>query len=741
MAILWLSEQRVGVVQNMIIRIAVFSPLRRLFDYHCHQPVCVGARVMVPFGPRRVVGIVTAIDCQAAIEVGKIKTINRVLDQAPIVDAELFFLCHWASDYYHYALGQVFSTALPKKLRENKINRTPDSIQWQLTALGQQAEINEKKAKKQYQAWTQLKTNPCTMPVLLAHQISRATLKAMEKKGWVQSCVIKAPSVLLEKKKTIKPEKKIVLNEEQKIAVDTVVASLNVFQAFLLDGITGSGKTEVYMHIVQQALAQNQQALIVVPEIGLTPQLIERFHQRFGDICMAMHSKLNDSERLDVWWAAKENRAKIIIGTRSSIFIPAPFLGVIIIDEEHDLSFKQQEGLRYSARDLAVVRAKHKNIPLVLGSATPSLESLHNVNKKRYHYLRLSQRAGGAKEPTFKLIDMRGKTPQHGLSEKLILRIRETLEKKQQVLLFLNRRGFSPVLMCYRCGWSAKCPHCDFNMTYHKKAQQLSCHHCEISRPVFACCPACGADAIHPVGVGTQRLEEALNQLFPDVAIVRMDRDTTRRKNALSEKLEIIHQGGAQILVGTQMLAKGHHFPRVTLVGIINVDNGLMSSDFRALERTGQLLLQVAGRAGRAALPGTVMIQTLQPDNPHLRGLLKQDYLTFANKLLKERALTHMPPFSFFTLVRADAAKEGPAYTFLQAVKDIAKPFEGITVMGPVAAPMAKRAQRFRVQLLFCSNNRSMLQQSLKIIVEKIATIKLRHRVRWSIDVDPQEMF
>lgn len=528
------------------------------------------------------------------------------------------------------------------------------------------------------------------------------------------------------------------LNTEQQEAVTAVMNALGVFKVFLLDGVTGSGKTEVYLQTIAAVLARGQQILVLVPEIGLTPQTIQRFRERFSEPIVALHSRLTEKERLNAWMSVRAGQAKIIIGTRSAIFSPFANLGLIILDEEHDLSFKQQETFRYHARDLAIMRAHFLNIPIILGTATPTLETLHNAKQNRYQHLQLRERAGFAEMPEMEVLDIRKKNLEEGLSPVLIDEIKKHLENGNQVMLFLNRRGFSPILMCHACGWMAVCKRCNARMTFHKNTKRLHCHHCDVQKPIFQHCEACHGQELIMVGLGTERLEDTLEKYFPNYSIARIDRDSTTKKGSLEKLLEEIHERKHQILIGTQMLAKGHHFPHVTLVAIVEADGGFFSADFRAIERMGQLLLQVSGRAGRAGKKGKVIIQTHHPDHPLLQQLLRESYHHFANTLLKEREDALLPPYAFFALFRAEAHYADKALDFLQHIKKTAQTFaHPIKLLGPVPANMAKRAGRHRMQLLLQSQHRPQLQQFLKTLLPEIEKIPQKQKVRWSLDVDP----
>lgn len=553
------------------------------------------------------------------------------------------------------------------------------------------------------------------------------------------------PAVSSQKKNTSQttalPKCTFELNQAQKEAIITIQSSEG-FNAFLLHGVTGSGKTEVYLQVMEHLLKTGKQVLVLIPEIGLTPQTIQRFSDRFREPLVALHSGLTHRERLNAWIAAKTNEAKIIIGTRSAIFTPFPDLGLIIVDEEHDLSFKQQDGFRYHARDLAILRASTHQIPIILGSATPALETLHKALSGKFKHLSLPHRAGGAKLPQFKIVDIRNKKLEEGLSEPLLLEIKEHLERSEQVMLFLNRRGFAPVLMCHACGWMVSCSRCDMRMTYHKFTQRLICHHCDSQKKVVTQCATCNGENLQAIGMGTERLETVLERYFSKFSIARIDRDSTQRKGSMEKLLNGIQEGEHQILIGTQMLAKGHHFPNVTLVAIVDADAGLFSSDFRSLERMGQLLLQVSGRAGRMEKEGKVILQTHQPDHPLLHQLFKDNYQQFAESILNERLEAALPPYSYFALFRAEGYNIDEATRFLQAVKKFIHPSgKSMQVLGPIPAPMAKRAGRHRVQLLLQSKHRSELQTCLKNLLVEVDQIPGKHRIRWSVDVDPVEMF
>ncbi len=535
----------------------------------------------------------------------------------------------------------------------------------------------------------------------------------------------------------------LICNESQQNAIDAVTASLGEFKVFLLDGVTGSGKTEVYMQLIQCVLNRGQQVLVLVPEITLTPQLQQRFQARFNTHIAISHSKITDLQRKNAWLLMQSGACSLLLGTRSALFTPLPNIGLIILDEEHDSSFKQQEGFRFSARDVAVMRGKLANVPVVLGSATPSLESLYNIFLERYQHLPLPERAGNALPPLIQIIDIRQQKLHAGLSETLILQIQATLEKNEQVLLFLNRRGFAPTLICHGCGWVARCVHCDANLVIHRHKNLLRCHHCGTEHRLISNCPSCNSLELNSLGQGTERLEFALGEIFKDKKILRLDYDSTQKKGALEDFLSQIYAGEIDIILGTQMLAKGHHFPNVTLVAILDVDSGLFSTDFHSGEKLAQLIVQVSGRAGREQKQGKVLLQTHQPNHPLLNELLRDGYAKFAQSELLAREMAMLPPFSYQALLRAHAEKEALPQQFLEAVADLARNLntQEIEILGAIPAPMARRAGQFRFQLLFQHSNRAALQQLLKQLVPQISTLKLANKVRWSIDVDPVDLF
>jgi primosomal protein N' (replication factor Y) len=730
---------------TLIFEVAVPSPLYRSFDYRAPRasgdsPPVPGTRVLVPFGQRRVVGILLAIKQGSDLPAGKLKSVLEVLDAEPVFDFGLMQLLNWAAHYYHHPIGETLATALPVLLRKPASRPDMHIMVWTLTDAGRQQSLeNLARAPRQVAVLEALAEHPQGLE-REALSVPLAILNRLQHKGWIHRVELERAR----EENIVNPsDTQHTLTAQQQSAADTVQACFDSFKAFLLEGVTGSGKTEVYLRLIEPLLQTRKQVLVLVPEIGLTPQLVERFRQRFTVDIAVLHSGLNDSQRLRAWQQAASGVARLILGTRSAIFTALKNPGLIIVDEEHDTSLKQQDGFRYSARDLAVWRARQLGIPVLLGSATPSLESLYNVQQGRYQLLDLPERAGKALTPTMRLLDLRGQTMRDLLSETLLDAMDAHLKQGGQILLFLNRRGFAPVLLCHACGWVAECRRCDARMTLHQHRGELRCHHCGSQRRIDAFCPSCGSSELLGIGEGTERIEQALQERFPDITILRIDRDTTRRKGELEAALSAAETGAARILLGTQMLAKGHHFPEVTLAAILDADQGLFSTDFRASERMAQLIIQVAGRAGRADKPGEVMIQTHHPDHPLLRQLVESGYPAFAQAALAERQEALLPPYASMALLRAEATSAEHPRAFLEAAQSLAEPCQSETLQlwGPVAAPMERRAGRYRAQLLIQASHRSELQQLLKQWIPQFEAIKDSRRVRWSIDVDPVDMF
>jgi primosomal protein N' (replication factor Y) len=725
--------------------VAVLSPLPRHFDYL--PPVGAniaalvpGVRLRVPFGKRDVTGVLLETAGHSQVPLAKLKTARAVLDTEALIPADMLALARWAAEYYHHPIGEVVAALLPPILRTGKSGTTAQTFAWRLTTQGAAANMHAlKRAPKQATLLRALNPYPDGLDAkALDAELShwQAPLRALVKRGWVEKFAPTSPAPV-----ALPGAASVTLNAAQHAAVEKIRAALGSFQAFLLDGVTGSGKTEVYLEVMTETVRRGQQALLLVPEIGLTPQLLGRLRRRFADTAV-FHSGLSESQRLAAWQAARDGRAPVVVGTRSAVFLPLKHPGLIVVDEEHDTSFKQQDGFRYSARDLAVVRAAHLRIPVVLGSATPSLESLHNAAQLRYTPLSLPERAADARHPTMRLLDIRNRPLDEGLSDLLLDAMRQHLDADGQVLLFLNRRGYAPTVMCHACGATLQCRRCDARLTLHAN-RRLQCHHCGAERSLPAHCEHCGAGDMGHFGYGTERIERALARLFPDAGIARLDRDSTRRKGRLEAFLDGVRRGDYQILVGTQMLAKGHDFPKVTLVGILDADQGLFGADFRAGERMAQLIVQVAGRAGRAERPGEVLIQTHHPEHPLLNRLVREGYASFAAAELTERRAAGLPPFAAMALLRAEALSRSAPLAFLDATRGKLAPACGrqVELLGPAPAPMERRAGRYRAQLLLLAAQRALLQQALATALPALYELRQARRVRWSLDVDPAETY
>ncbi|OUS28323.1 primosomal protein N' [Gammaproteobacteria bacterium 45_16_T64] len=734
-----------------ILRVAIPGPLRKYFDYlpashPAPEQQLPGMRVLVPFGRRQVVGVITHIVQHSDVLTTKLKRVHRLLDNEPSLSPSILALCKWAIKYYHHSPGEVLQNALPLALRSEKGSQDTTETIWKQTTKGRLIPLSQlSRSPKQSEALTLLREHPTglSQAFLTGLDIKTPILNALKTKGLCESQQqSQTQDSLLWNTDSIRKEAQLPLNKEQTVAVEQVLSPTNdAFSAYLLDGVTGSGKTEVYLHILDHVLHAGKQAIVLVPEIGLTPQTIKRFEQRFMVPIFSIHSNLTANQRLAVWRKAKNGTAAIIIGTRSALFTPLLNPGIIIVDEEHDPSYKQQDGFRYSARDMAVVRAKLEKIPALLGSATPSFESLHNVKEGRYSLLRLTERAGNATLPQFKVSDMRQAELKHGLCKSLIGNIRTELDKGNQVLYFLNRRGYSPLLMCHDCGWNSSCIKCDARMTFHQHPKHLHCHHCNYQTRIPVHCPDCHSADLRPIGQGTERIDENLSALFPDARIIRIDRDTTRKKQSLEAHLKQINSGEPCILIGTQMLAKGHHFPHVTLVAIADIDSGLFAADFRATEHTAQLILQVAGRAGRAEKKGRVVLQSHNPEHHVLLSLTQQNYGSFAKHALTERKLTGLPPYGHIAMFRAEANNESIVIQFLQDILETfqQRPTPKVDAWGPVPAIMTRRAGYYRYQLMVRSDERGPLHQALTGILSSIDNNPHIRKVRWHLDIDPSQ--
>lgn len=733
-----------------IVRIALPVPLNRYFDYLLPETLSVekGCRVVVPFGHQTQIGIVVDFPQESDLPIEKLKPIQAVLDKSSLFDTEIEKLLHWAANYYHGAIGEVLFNALPVKLRNGEVAERKQLDHFIVTEKGKIALTTgeNKRAKKQEDLLKILAG--FNAPFVKSAEFSASAWKGLIEKGYIaqfeQPYVAESWQKKLENRPLVNSQNRLVLNKQQTLVVSRLSYTQG-FEAFLLNGVTGSGKTEVYLQAIESVLNQGKQVLVLVPEIGLTPQTVQRFKARFHVEIDVLHSNLNETERLNAWLRAKNGESAIVIGTRSALFTQFADLGMIIIDEEHDSSFKQQEGWRYHARDLAILRAKNLQIPIVLGSATPSLESIQNAKSGKYVELTLSARAGSSKNVKHQVIDLKTQRVNAGLSDSLLAMMQKHLSQGNQVMLFLNRRGFAPVLLCHECGWMCECEACEKPYTYHQKQRVLRCHHCAAQKVVPRQCGHCGSTNLVTTGVGTEQLEQVLAEKFPHYQISRIDRDSTARKGALEAELQAIRQGKSQILIGTQMLAKGHHFPNVTLVAIVNVDSALFSTDFRSEERLAQLYLQVAGRAGRAEKPGEVVLQTHYPDHPLLKVLLNEGYEAFAQSALQLRQTMQLPPFCAQSLFRATGKNNEQIVNFLQNLtayfqqKTVELGLQGMQILPPFSAPMPKKAGAYRWLLLIQHPSRRLLQQLLAQFEQDKANFAIPSSIRLSLDVDPLE--
>ncbi|MDH3689145.1 MAG: primosomal protein N' [Gammaproteobacteria bacterium] len=731
-----------------LIAVAVPAPLRRTYEYLVlGHPVQRGVRVRIPFGRRNLIGVVLDLPRRSTLTQHQLKYVDQVIDLEPVIPSRLLQLLQWAARYYQHPIGEVLHAALPGPVRGGDSLRPDFGTAYKLTNSGNEIDLSDlKRARLQQKIIEILRQHPdqtlaCAQLRALSANWGKA-IAALVERGLVEQRQLSPNHVIADR--GLKGPR---LSEAQVTTCQRISAHLNRYGCFLLHGVTGSGKTEVYMEVVRTALDAGRQALILVPEIGLTPQSIERFQARFGVPVAALHSGLADGERHRAWWMARSGLAPIVLGTRSAVFAPLARPGVIIVDEEHDTSYKQQEGFRYHARDVAIKRASLEGVPIILGSATPSLESLANVEAKRYEFLSLPNRAGTSKLPRIQLIDLGKTNAPDGLTQGLLQAIASRLQQGEQSLIFINRRGFAPVMGCSGCDWCAQCQRCDAKLTFHAGSHSLRCHHCGAEGPVPMRCPLCGQEKLYKSGQGTQRIEAALTHQFPNARVLRIDRDTTIRKDAMKTKLSQIHSGDADILVGTQILSKGHHFPDVTFVGIVNVDHGVYSLDFRAMERLFQLVTQVSGRAGRAGKPGEVLIQTGFPQSPYFEMMRRHDYLEFARHALAERQEAGFPPYSYLALLRAESTHPGRALKFLDIARGIglgvlqSHKSSKTKLMDPVPSPMERRAGRFRAQLLVRSSDRNDLHEFLCGWIGEIESSRAARQARWSIDVDPMEMY
>ena len=729
-------------VTEPVLQVAVPVPIRHPFDYLPPRPgwtpsVLPGMRVRVPFGRTSAIGVVVGIAPASTLDARRLKRVREVIDAQPLLDPAMLKLLAWASGYFQHPVGEVVVGTLPRLLRLGRAPRTGQSMRYAASPAGAQAfaeGIGGAPIQTRLLGLMLAAGSVSEAELAAEHRDWRRPLRALIAKGWVEP----VPDVPCRAGQTDRP----VPNADQRRAVEAVEARLEEFSPFVLEGVTGSGKTEVYLRLIEKVVALGRQVLVLIPEIGLTPQLLARFHARLSCRVAALHSGLSDGERLSAWTHARNGTADVVVGTRSAVFVPLARPGLFIVDEEHDLSFKQQDGFRYSARDLAVVRARDAGTPVLLGSATPSLEAIDNMRRGRYRRLELPHRAGGASPPRIDVVDLRSRPFDNGLCDVLVEALERTKARSEQALLFINRRGYAPVLVCHACGWVADCDRCDAHLVFHREDGRMRCHHCAAERAPVVECPECGSKDMRRLGLGTERVASALEARIDGLRVARMDRDATRRRGALEALLDRVHGGEVDAVVGTQMLAKGHHFPNVTLVAILDADGGLFGIDFRATERMAQLLLQVAGRAGRGERTGRVLLQTHHPEHPLLRVLVLQGYRQFCEDALEERRGARLPPFASLALVRAEALQRDAPQSFLRDAEACARarPHPGVSVLGPVPSPMERRAGRYRAQLLVDAGSRAAMQRFLPGWIADLESLASARKVRWSVDVDPQEM-
>ena len=718
-------------------RIAVNVPLSDgLLTYSHSEPLPLGTRVLVPFRNKTVVGIVWETDIAPDMDAARILNIQTTFSDEPPLPESWRDLLSFTSRYYHYPTGQAVFAALPQGLKETRAVEMPQPpLFYALNEAGRAQTPPPARFNKKAALWSTLLSGGMTIAAL--KQVNAQAVKLIEdwaEQGWIETTEAAKP--------VLRPSE-FVLNTDQQKASDEIQTAFGSFQPFLLYGITGSGKTEVYFDAMAKVLAQGRQVLFLLPEINLTPQLLKRVENRFADVPTAvLHSQMAAGKRTQDYLRAMLGQAKLVIGTRLAVFTPLPDVGLIVVDEEHDGSFKQDNELRYHARDLAVWRAKQSGCPVVLGSATPSLESWHKAQSGAYRLLQLTERAHTAAQlPQVDILNVGRLKLDNGFSPQALQLLKQNFEAGGMSLVYLNRRGFAPALFCGDCGHTFGCPNCSAKMVLHQRARQLRCHHCDHREPIPFKCPDCGNQDLTAVGHGTQRVEETLRAFLPKAAVVRVDRDSTAHKNDWADLYRRIADNEIDILVGTQMLAKGHDFARLNLVIVLNADGSLYSADFRAPERLFAELMQVSGRAGRADKPGKVLIQTQLPEHPVFAAVKAQDYAVFAENELNERQMFAMPPFGFQTAVRADAPRVADAMEFLNAAKETLAPLlpESVSQFGAAPMLMVRLAERERAQIFLESTSRQDLHRAVSLWVQVLQQNR-DGKIRWSVDVDAQEM-
>lgn len=721
-----------------IVRVAVAVPMPQLFDYTSENVsnADVGRCVRVPFGSGEKNGVIMAVGATAAVETARLKPVRWIQRDVAPLPADWLELVSFVSRYYHEPLGEVIALALPPGLRraDSVVSAQSDPFV-AVSVAGIAALEASRRPSRALELLAALRAQGSLRRSRARELPAGDVLAASMRRGWIEIAEATAPVHAGGEGPPPKPE--------QNAAIDAVAAELGSFACWLLQGVTGSGKTEVYLRLAERALASGHQVLMLVPEIALTPQLESRVASRFPFAnVVSLHSAQADGARSKGFVQALEGCANIVLGTRLAVFTPMPRLGLILLDEEHDASYKQQEGVRYSARDIAIWRARNRDIPIVMGSATPSLESWQHARTGRYRPLRLANRAVSEAMPTVRCVDTRSQRLDEGISPALHKAIGERLARGEQSLVFLNRRGYAPVLSCTSCGWVSGCEHCSANLVVHLADRRMRCHHCGSDAPIPPACPVCGNQDIQPFGRGTQRVEERLQGMFPQARVLRLDRDAARTRPQWENLLARIAGGEADILVGTQMMAKGHDFPKLTLVGVIGADSSLHAADFRAPERLFQQLMQVGGRAGRAHLPGEVLIQTEFPAHALYRSLARHDFDGFAECELAERKVAAFPPFSHQAMLRADAPGLEEAMHFLTHARRLAAAAapESVRIFDVVPMRMTRLARRERAQLLVEADERSVLQVFVAVWIATLRAQRTARTLRWQLDIDPLEV-
>lgn len=740
----------------MYLQVVLNIPLRKSFEY-AYNPTLMddkpastlaytdlsGFRVLVPFGPKKVIGVVVSTSTTPTYHTpAKIKPIIKLVDEVPLFSPHMLKLLSWASDYYHYPIGEVVLSAVPPALRKGEAAELKE-IEGFCSTQNPEAKTILKRSPACLKALEIIANGTTASSVLRDRGIARTTINKLLARALIKTIDVRNRTPWDQNPITVSNE--LTLNQEQQVAFDTITKHQG-FGVFLINGVTGSGKTEVYLQLIHHCLKKKQQALILVPEINLTPQTFNRFYNRFNVPVVSIHSAMNNTERLEAFLRIKNNEAAILIGTRSAIFAEIPNLGIIVIDEEHDSSYRQGDGFLYHCRDLAIMRARALNIPVVLGTATPSIESLNNAIHGKYIELKLTQRAADAQVPEINLIDMRHATVNAGLSQELLTATATELKAGNQVLFLLNRRGYAPKMICHDCGHVLTCEHCSSNLFLHASSNVLKCHHCETIYPIPRYCPACGSSRLVATGTGTEKICEYLSQVFPTTGIIRIDRDTTTQKGSINKILADVLVHKYQILVGTQILAKGHHFPDVTLVGILDIDSFLNSNDFRATEYAAQLITQVSGRAGRGAKKGRVLLQTYQPQHKFLQQLLNFGYDGFAKDCLKERAYCELPPFKAMAAIKADSPQATKVASFLNEVylvidQKLISDFPEVQYSHPLKPFIDKRINRYHMFLIIIAPNRMILGRFLNLLTAKAEEINRKYDNHLVIEIDPTNCF